>query len=325
MSGRPQTFWQRTLMDVLVTWLTTHGVVIAFLAVFFEQLGLPLPAYPVIVIAGALSVDGHHSAFALHAATVAACLLADLTWYAAGRRHGGRVLRTICRVSISPDSCVRETQSLFERWGIWSLLVAKFVPGFGTLATALSGNMRLRLPAFVAVDTVGAALYVGIGVWLGVYFHEAVNDVLAVFEGLGRMGLALLLATLAMFLATRWWQRERLLRELRGARITVPELQQLINAGGQPTFIDVRPAGSRARDGMIPGAVQLSLESAHEEAPDLPRDAEVVVYCACPNEVSAAQVARQLRRAGFRNVRPLVGGIDAWIAAGLPIERIHSI
>ena len=312
-------------MELLVTWLTTHGVVIAFLAVLVEQLGLPLPAYPVLVVAGALSVDGHHSAFALHAATVASCLIADLTWYAAGRRHGGRVLRIICRVSINPDTCVRATQSLFERWGIWSLLVAKFVPGFATIATALSGNMRLRLPAFIAVDAVGAALYVGIGVWLGVYFHEAVSDVLAVFEGLGRMGVLLLLAALAMFLATKWWQRERLLRELRGARITVPELQQLINAGVQPTFVDVRPAASRARDGTIPGALHLSLDSAHTEAPDLPRDAEVVVYCACPNEVSAAQVARQLRRAGFLNVRPLMGGIDAWIAAGLPIERIPSV
>jgi membrane protein DedA with SNARE-associated domain/rhodanese-related sulfurtransferase len=312
-------------MELLVTWLTTHGVVIAFLAVLVEQLGLPLPAYPVLVVAGALSVGGNHSAFALHAAAVASCLLADLTWYAAGRRHGGRVLRTICRVSINPDSCVRATQSLFERWGIWSLLVAKFIPGFATIATALSGNMRLRLPAFIAVDAVGAALYVGIGVWLGVYFHEAVSDVLDVFEGLGRMGLLLLLAALAMFLATKWWQRERLLRELRGARITVPELQQLINAGVQPTFVDVRPAASRARDGTIPGALHLSLDRAREEAPDLPRDAEVVVYCACPNEVSAAQVARQLRRAGFLNVRPLMGGIDAWIAAGLPIERIPSV
>ncbi|HEU5296499.1 MAG TPA: DedA family protein/thiosulfate sulfurtransferase GlpE [Burkholderiaceae bacterium] len=312
-------------MDALLTWLTAHGVVIAFAAVLIEQLGLPLPAYPVLVVAGALSVAGHHSALALHAATVVACLLADLAWYAAGRRYGGPVLRTICRVSLSPDSCVRQTQSLFERWGIWSLLVAKFVPGFATLATALSGSMRLRLPAFVAVDAIGSALYVGIGVWLGVYFHEAVNDVVAVFDGLGRMGLALIVLALALFLAAKWWQRDRLLRELRGARITVPELQRLIDAGGRPTFVDVRPAAHRARDGTIPGALHLSLERAHEEAPDLPRDVEVVVYCACPNEVSAAQVARQLRRAGFVNVRPLLGGIDAWIAAGMPIERSGSV
>jgi membrane protein DedA with SNARE-associated domain/rhodanese-related sulfurtransferase len=312
-------------MDELLSLLTAHGVAITFVAVLVKELGVPLPAYPVLMVAGALSVGGHHSAVALHAAAVAASLMADLAWYAGGRSYGGRVLRTICRVSLSPDSCVRETRSLFERWGVWSLVVAKFVPGFATLAPALSGSLRLRLPAFVAFDAIGAALYVGSGVWLGVYFHEAVSEVLSVVQRLGFMGLMLLVAALAVLLAAKWWQRQRLLRELRGARITVSELQQLISAGGQPTLVDVRSAASRARDGTIPGALPLSLESAKEDAPDLPRDTEVIVYCTCPNEVSAAQVARQLRRAGFLRVRPLMGGIDAWIAAGLPIERVNSL
>jgi membrane protein DedA with SNARE-associated domain len=119
-------------------WLNDYGLSVAFFSVLVEQLGLPLPAYPVLIVTGALSVDGSHSALALLAVAVSACLIADLAWYAAGRRYGSRVLRTICRVSMSPDSCVRQTESLFERWGIWSLLVAKFVPGFATLATALA-------------------------------------------------------------------------------------------------------------------------------------------------------------------------------------------
>jgi len=303
-----------------VQWLAVYGLGFAFLNVLAEQIGLPVPAYPVLIITGALSVEGRYSALALLAVAVCACLIADLAWYAAGRRYGSKVLRTICRLSISPDSCVRQTESLFERWGLWSLLVAKFVPGFGTLATALSGNMGLPLAAFIAVDALGATLYAGVGIGLGLVFHTAVDSVVEVFEGLGRIGLVLIGVVVLLFLASRWWQRERLLRELRSARITVPELQALIDGGTAPAIIDVRSAGSRERDGAIPGARPWSVQ-AGDGAADLPRDIEVVVYCACPNEVSAAKVARELQRAGFSNVRPLLGGIDAWIAAGLPVER----
>jgi membrane protein DedA with SNARE-associated domain/rhodanese-related sulfurtransferase len=308
-------------VNTLLQWLADYGLGFAFVNVLLEQLGFPLPAYPVLLVTGALSVEGRFSAPALLAVTVAACLVADLVWYAAGRRYGSRVLRTVCRISISPDSCVRQTESLFERWGIWSLLVAKFVPGFATLATALSGNLRLPLWAFIAVDALGATLWAGLGIGLGRLFHDAVDDILAVLADLGRAGLWLLLLALLLFLAAKWWQRERLLRELRSARITVPELRVLIDAGGRPAIIDVRSPASRARDGAIPGALALTLHEAETQAPDLPRDLEVIVYCACPNEVSAAKVARRLQRAGFRNVRPLMGGIEAWIAAGLPVER----
>ena len=307
-------------VNTLLQWLAAYGLGFAFLNVLAEQLGLPVPAYPVLVVTGAMSVDGHYSALGLLAVAVLACLLADLAWYVAGRRYGSKVLRIICRLSISPDSCVRQTEALFERWGIWSLLVAKFVPGFATLATALAGRTRLPLAAFIAVDAIGAALYAGVGIGLGVVFHSAVDDVVAVFENLGRIGLVLLIVAVALFLASKWWQRERLLRQLRSARITVPELQQLIGSGRRPAIIDVRPAQHRQRDGAIPGALPWP-EQAEGDAAALPREVEVVVYCACPNEVSAAVVARHLLRAGFINVRPLLGGIDAWIAAGLPVER----
>ena len=222
---------------------------------------------------------------------------------------------------MSPDSCVRQTESLFERWGIWSLLVAKFIPGFATVATALCGRMRVSLAAFIMVDLIGATLYSGLGIALGVLFHEVIDNVIAVFENLGRMLLMILLLALALFIAAKWWQRRRLILALRTARITVSELELLIGQGSAPAILDVRSAGSRERDGTIPGALPWSVSAALDSAPDLPRDAQVVVYRACPNEVSAARVAQQLQHAGFTHVRPLHGGIDAWIAAGLPVER----
>jgi membrane protein DedA with SNARE-associated domain/rhodanese-related sulfurtransferase len=307
-------------LNTILHALADHGLGVLFLNILATQLGLPVPAYPVLIVTGALSVDGRYSAAALLAAAAAACLLADLLWYAAGRRFGSRVLRTICRLSMSPDSCVRQTETLFERWGVWSLLIAKFIPGFGTIATALSGRQHVPLRLFVALDLLGALLYAGVGLGIGISFHAAVGDVLAVFENLGHIGLVVLGVALALFLASRWWQRHRLLVAMRTARITVDELDALIGSGSAPTIIDVRSAASRERDGAIPGALAWPL-NVEGQAPDLARDVEVVVYCACPNEVSAARVAQQLQRAGFQHVRPLHGGIDAWIAAGMPVVR----
>lgn len=302
-------------------WLEAYGLGFAFFNVLVEQLGFPVPAYPVLVVTGALSVDGRYSTMGLLATTVLACLIADLAWYAAGRRYGSKALRLICRVSISPDSCVRQTESLFERWGVRSLVVAKFIPGFATLATALAGNMRVPLGAFLLADLAGAVLYCGVGIAIGLFFHEAVDQIVAVLADLGRIGLVLLAGGLVAFLLAKWWQRARLLKELRGSRITVPELQRLIVGGTPPSIIDVRPPASRERDGSIPGALAWPLAATEEGVAGPDMALEIIVYCACPNEVSAAKVARELRRAGFIHVRPLLGGIEAWVGAGLPVER----
>lgn len=307
-------------MNTLVHWLAAYGLVVAFVNVGLAQLGLPLPAVPTLIVTGGLAAQGRHSALALLAVAVCACLLADLVWYAGGRRYGGRVVRTVCRISVSPDSCVRQTESLFARWGAASLVVAKFIPGYGAIATALAGNLRLDLALFLALDALGAALYAGVWIGVGMLFRDAIADALAVLAELGHFGLAALALALVLFIAAKAWQRHALIRELRMTRIGVAELADLIDSGAAPTIIDVRPAASRQRDGAIPNAIHWPGELGTELPADVPRDAEVVVYCACPNEVSAAQLARRLKRAGFARVRPLHGGIEAWMKAGRSLE-----
>jgi membrane protein DedA with SNARE-associated domain/rhodanese-related sulfurtransferase len=311
-------------LDTIVRWLGDYGLAVAFANVWAAQTGLPFPAYPVLIVTGALSAAGRYSTAALLATAVAACLLADLAWFAAGRRLGKRLLRVVCRISISPDSCVRQTETLFARWGIWSLLVAKLIPGFSTIATVLSGNARVPIALFLLMDALGSAVYAGIAIGLGIVFRDAVVEVLAVLSELGRIGPIVLLGAFVLFIAAKWWERHQLINELRMSRISVAELKNLLDAGAAPTIIDARPLHSRLRDGFIPGTVHWSQGDAQAPLPDTDPSAEVVVYCACPNEVSAAKVARRLRDAGFVNVRPLHGGIDAWIEAGLPIERAPS-
>jgi membrane protein DedA with SNARE-associated domain/rhodanese-related sulfurtransferase len=307
-------------MRDLILLIEQFGLPFVFFNVLFEQGGLPIPAYPTLLVAAALAANSGYRPYQIVAVAVLAALTADLLWYRAGRRLGFRVLGTLCRVSLSPDSCVRRTHSLFTRFGPASLAFAKFVPGFGLLATALAGASRTPLRTFVVFDAIGALLWSGLAVILGVTFRTAIGDVLTVLSNLGEWGLLLIIVALVLYVLSKWWQRRRFLRQLRMDRISVDELKAQIVAGRPPMILDVRPAAHRHESGIIPGALPVDVDDREPIAEAVLRDSEVVVYCACPNEASAALVARRLLKNGFKKVRPLHGGIDAWVAAGHAVE-----
>jgi len=314
-------------MQLIITLIEQYGLWLVFANVLALQLGLPVPAYPTLIVVGALSARGDFTAAQAVMVAVAASLAADLAWYVAGARFGRRVLRIMCRLSLSPDSCVRQTEGIYDRWGAPSLMLAKFVPGFAAVATSMAGVMRTRLASFIAFDAVGAALWSGVAVALGWIFRGAVQEVIAVLEQAGRWGLALIAAAFALYVATKALQRYRLIRTLRMARISVEALYEMLANDERPLVVDVRSAGSVSQ-GRIPGAVWIDSHAfdesvrtlgLHERLAD-----EVIVYCACPNEASAAAVAKRLMRAGFTRVRPLAGGIEAWAARGYAIEGTES-
>jgi rhodanese-related sulfurtransferase len=85
-------------------------------------------------------------------------------------------------------------------------------------------------------------------------------------------------------------------------------------------LIDVRSAESRARGGWIAGSINVRDVSEVKVDPDN----AIVVYCDCPNDASAAVVARKLKALGFKHVRPLAGGIRAWRAQGFPVEQVTA-
>lgn len=306
-------------MQLLLTLIEQYGLWLVFAAVLVEQLGVPIPAYPVLIVTGAASARGDYGLPAVVAVAVVACVIADLIWYQAGARLGRRVLNLMCRISLSPDSCVRRTESIYGKWGAPSLMVAKFVPGFAAVATAMAGITRTRIASFVFFDAIGALLWAGIGVLLGWQFRHAINDVLDALAAAGRVGLTAVLLAFALFVVVKAWRRYAFRRQLRMARVSVHELNQLLNGDRPPLVVDARSSASRS-EGAIPGSVWVDLHAADRMLGDLPAGGEVIVYCACPNEASAALVAQRLMRAGFTRVRPLAGGIDAWIAAGYRVE-----
>ena len=141
-------------------------------------------------------------------------------------------------------------------------------------------------------------------------------DVVSTMVALGTVGIIAVVAALILYILLRWWQRRAFIRQLRMDRISVEELIAMIDAGNIPVILDVRSAATRARDGIIPGALAAHPQDLHPTLMDFDRNAEIVVYCACPNEASAATAAQHLRKAGFRKIRPLLGGVDAWVGAG---------
>lgn len=302
-------------MSALIVLLQKYGPLIVFANVLAEQAGLPVPAYPVLIVAGALAANGELSWQACLVVGMLACLISDLAWYSAGRRYGKRILAVLCRVSLSPDYCVSRTEDIFSRWGVKSLLVAKFVPGFNTIAPPLAGALGIRRLVFLTYGMTGSLLWVATGLGIGMIFHKSIDAVLSVLSTMGLAALIGIGVLLAMFLLFKYWERRRFLHALRMARISVDELRELIDMGGDPVVIDARSVTARLLAPAIPGAILFGHDEHADAFAAVPRERAIVVYCSCPNEASAAAVAKKLVAHGFKQVRPLVGGLDAWNAA----------
>ena len=305
----------------LVWLITQYGLPIVFVNVFVDQIGLPVPAMPTLILAGAIAASGALGVPSLFAAAVLACIVPDCVWFLVGRRYGMRVLKTLCRISLEPDSCVNQTQSRFERWGINSLVIAKFVPGLAIIAPPLAGAMRIAWPRFLTLSALGGAIWVGAGLAAGVLFKTQIQSVLVHLDRIGSVTGTVVAAALIGYVLYKWWERRRFYKELRMARISVADLYALKEAGEQPIVVDVRSNTARTlQPRWIPGAIHVPVDDVGRHLAELPRNREIVVYCTCPSEASAARVAKLLINHGFKEVRPLYGGLDAWIEAGYAVD-----
>jgi membrane protein DedA with SNARE-associated domain/rhodanese-related sulfurtransferase len=302
--------------------IAQYGLALVFVNVLLERAGLPLPATPTLLICGALAATGRLSAGSILVLAVLACVIGDTLWYVAGRYYGRRVMKFLCRVSLSPDSCVRSTENRFERWGRVTLILAKFVPGLSTVVRPLAGAMRLSWGSFELFNGVGSILWAGAAIGTGMLFQTQIGMLLLRLRDLGTIAGELTLVIVLLYIAYKWWERRRYNAALRLPRITVEELHELIGGESAPIIVDVRSALGREHDRRcLPGALEMSLDEISMRTPEFPENREIIFYCACPNEASAALAARKLMDRGYTRVRPLRGGLDAWAAAGYELEH----
>jgi membrane protein DedA with SNARE-associated domain len=235
---------------------------------------------PLLLAAGALAGAGRLSFFASLFFCVLAALAADTIWFQLGRLKGIRILQLLCKISLEPDSCVRRTEGIFSKQGARSLLFAKFVPGLGTVAPPLAGIFHMRPRRFLLFDALGSLFWAGGYLSLGYVFSGEIERVAERASALRGNLLTLLIASFAAYIAYKFIARQRFLRELRIARITVDELKKKIDAGEELVIVDLRHSMDFEADPeTIPGAFRMDAKDLQEKSDPLPRDREVILYC----------------------------------------------
>ena len=261
--------------------LLQYGYLLLFAFVLAEQSGLPVPAVPVLLGVGALTGAGRMSMTLAFAAALAASLPPDVVWYELGRRRGARVLAILCRISLEPDSCVRNTENLFMRRGRGALLIAKFFPGLSTVAPPLAGMVGIARWQFLVLDIAAAILWAGTWMTLGYIFSDAL-DIVASWAGrLGNSLGVVIGVALGGYVAYKFIQRRRFLRSLRVARITPEELKRRLDGGDEMlAIIDTRSVLEvNAEPHAVPGALWIPAEEISRRQAELPRGRELVLYC----------------------------------------------
>jgi len=267
-------------MNETIQFLIRHGYTLLFFWILFEQLGLPIPAAPLLIAAGVLAGIGQLNFALVFGVSVVASLLSDHFWYQIGRYRGRKVLSLLCRISLDPDSCVRKTKEIFARHGARSLLVAKFIPGMTAVAPPLAGIFHMRPLRFLLFDGLGAFFWVGVFTGVGYLFSHQIEHLAADTSGMGPWIGLVVPGCLAAYIAWKYIQRRRFLHQLAIARITPEEVKQRLDAGEALLILDMRDALEfEIEPYTLPGAFQLPIEQLDEKHHEIPRDRDIILYC----------------------------------------------
>ncbi|HEX4782192.1 MAG TPA: VTT domain-containing protein [Usitatibacter sp.] len=296
-------------LQLLLRW----DIGLVFAAVLAEQAGLPVPSVPVLVAAGALAQEGTMRPESILLWAMVACLLADHAWYFAGRWRGRKLLAGLCRVSLSPDTCVRRTDDLIVRYGGSLVVISKFIPGISTVAIPTAASMGMPYGRFLVLDLLGSIAWCVAYVGLGMIFSREVQRLIDALASIGGWSIVIVALALALFIAMKFLRRHRLRRLYRAVRIGPDEVARMLETGAAELLIlDARSRAARDADPrQLPGALVIEEPAAIHDLPHESRGKTIVTFCTCPNEASAALLAEQLIRAGYERVRVLTGGEDA--------------
>jgi len=297
-------------MESLYPLLLSNGAVLVFAVILATRLGMPLPATPILVVAGALGVHGVSGAVAIVSASAAANLLGDSLWFAGGRKWGHRVMKLLCAISLSPAACVSRSEDLVLRWGGMSLIAAKFIPGVSVFAPAMAGALRMSARAFVTFSAFSGVIWSAVLVGTGYVLRAHIAHALDALSHLTLAAVAVAIVGLAVLYLRRLLSRTT----DAVARVTPADLRAALGNPRAPLIIDVRSRSAAAIDArFVPGALHVPFRELTSRMDEIAASA-VVVYCNCPDDVSAIAAARILGAARGLEVRVLSGGLDGWFA-----------
>jgi membrane protein DedA with SNARE-associated domain len=257
-----------------------YGYSVLFLWVLAEQIGFPIPAIPMLLAAGALSATDRMSFGLALLVTLIAAMAADTMWFEIGRRKGMKVLNFLCRVSLEPDSCVRQTELAFSNQGMRALLIAKFVPGLNTAAPPLAGIVKTPIWRFLLFDALGTILWALTFLGLGRIFSNQIEAITKRVLEFGASALQIVIALVALYVLFKWVKRQLFLRELRILRLEPEELKQMMDSGSDVFVVDLRHAFDfDSEPHSIVGALRLSPEEIEHKHDLIPRDRDIILYC----------------------------------------------
>src|SRR6201994_2883945 len=317
-------------MPIALVFFVHYAYLIIFLWVLVEQIGIPIPSVPVLLTAGTLSATHRVSHLYVVLAMLAACLVADTIWFSLGRRYGNSVLNLLCRLSFEASTCVSKTEGYFTRRGAVTLLFAKFVPGLSTVAAPIAGQTGMTYPRFLAWDLAGSFIWGETFILAGRFFGDLAKKSAPFFAWLGHFAIVIFVLMVLGFLAHRIWKQRKFLQQVRELRLEPSELKTMLDESEKlhtppPFIVDLRhPLDYLPDPRVLPGALRISPDTLMQRSSEIPRDRDVILYCTCPSEATAAKMAMKLRQNGIYRVRPLLGGFDQWKKLGYPLEQYED-
>jgi membrane protein DedA with SNARE-associated domain/rhodanese-related sulfurtransferase len=306
--------------------LLVYGYLVLFGWVMVEQLGVPLPAVPVLLAAGALSAEGQIGLPLALLYGMLACLISDSTWFFVGRRYGHHVLNLLCRMSLEPTLCVDRTRLRFGRRRQVTLLFGKFIPGVATLSAPVAGQSGMPYAEFLALDALGSLIWVGSFLACGRIFGDALKRDPSLLAWVGRFSGALLVFAVLAFFVARLIRRRMLLRQMVKSRLEPEDLWNQMQSGELVYIVDLRHPLEQLTDPFtLPGALRFAPDDLAKRIHEIPRDRDIILYCTCPNEETAAHTALKLVKLGVERIRPLRGGYHGWKSLGYPMDAIPPV
>ena len=306
--------------------LLKYGYQSLYVLLLMEAIGLPVPGAIVLLAAGAAAATGTLHPGPAVLVAISAMLTGDIILFTLGRITGWALLGFLCRLSLNPETCVLRAAESFHKRGRIALLFTKFIPGINTMAPPLAGSMNMRPAVFLAFDFCGACLYILAFALPGYLFSELLRSIVRGVQAFGTVLEWIILAIFVIYLAYRFYVAMTQRKFSRAPKVQVSFLAALANAPNPPPMVvaDVRSHGYYNKGAQrIKGAIRLEPNTMASMLWTLDKDKKIYLYCTCVNEGTSSKVAHLLRENGFE-AYVIVGGLKAWLKAGLPVEPVPS-